>query len=71
VFLAGEFNRWDPSAKPMLDANGDGLFTATCLLPPGLHEYKFVVNGEWTVDPGNPSFVVNPLGTLNSVVEVR
>jgi len=71
VSLAGSFNRWDPAAKPMVDAQGDGHYVATCMLAPGSYEYKFVVNGEWTVDPANPSFVVNSLGTLNSVVEVH
>ena len=47
-----------------------GLFKAVCMLAPGTYEYKFVINGEWTVDPNNPNFVVNDLGTLNSVVEV-
>ncbi len=70
VFLAGSFNGWDPTAKPMTEKAADGRFIATCMLPPGTYEYKFVVNGEWTVDPANPNFVVNPLGTLNSIIEV-
>jgi 5'-AMP-activated protein kinase regulatory beta subunit len=70
VFLAGSFNNWDPAAKPMADPAGDGHFAATCMLAPGTYEYKFVVNGEWTVDPANPNFVVNALGTLNSVIQV-
>jgi 1,4-alpha-glucan branching enzyme len=70
VFLAASFNDWSPLAKAMVDAAGAGVFTATCMLAPGSYEYKFVVNGEWTVDPANPNFVVNALGTLNSVVQV-
>jgi len=70
VFLAGSFNNWDATAKPLTDSRGDGQFKGTCMLAPGTYEYKFVVNGEWTVDPGNPNFVVNALGTLNSVVQV-
>ncbi len=70
VFLAASFNNWDPQAKPMVEAAGDGVFTATCMLATGDHEYKFVINDEWTVDPANPNFVVNSLGTLNSVVQV-
>jgi len=70
VFLAGTFNHWDPSGKPMLDATGEGRFMATCMLAPGSYEYKFVVDGEWTVDEGNANFVVNALGSLNSTIEV-
>ncbi len=70
VFVAGSFNHWDAAAKPLKERHGDGVFTGTCMLTPGTYEYKYVINGEWTVDPGNPNFVVNALGTLNSVIQV-
>jgi 1,4-alpha-glucan branching enzyme len=70
VFLAGSFNDWNPAAKPMTDKAGIGVFSATYLLAPGDYEYKFVINGEWMVDPANPNFQVNALGTLNSIVRV-
>ena len=70
VYLAASFNDWDATAKPMAENRGSGVFKAVCMLAPGAYEYKFVINGEWTVDPNNPNFVVNDLGTLNSVVEV-
>ena len=70
VFLAGSFNNWDPTAKQMVDKAGTGSFTATCMMTPGRYEYKLVVDGEWTVDPGNPNFIVNAVGTLNSLLEV-
>jgi 1,4-alpha-glucan branching enzyme len=69
VFLAASFNNWDPVAKPMT-ATADGVYAVTCMLVPGDYEYKFVINGEWTVDPANPNFQVNALGTLNSVLHV-
>ena len=53
VFWAGEFNSWSPTATPMTrDANG--LWSAVVPLPPGTHEYKFVVDGQWFADPENP-----------------
>jgi len=70
VFVAGSFNAWDSTAKPMVDKDDTGYFTATCMLMPGSYEYKLIVDGEWTVDPQNPSFVVNSMGTLNSLLEV-
>ena len=57
---------WNVLAK---QANGD-ILVGVVTLNLGEHEYKFVVNGEWTVDPANPNFLVNALGTLNSVVQV-
>lgn len=70
VFLAGSFNNWDPEGVPM--AEKDGVYTATLALEPGEYEYKFIVNGFWTMDP-DPSreWRANGLGTLNSVITVR
>ncbi len=71
VFLAGSFNDWDPAQKQLKDSNGNGLYTVTVLLPKGEHQYKFVVNGEWHVDPDCDNWVRNDLGTLNSVIDVK
>jgi 1,4-alpha-glucan branching enzyme len=71
VRLVGSFNNWDPENRAMSRKNGDGVYSATLLLTPGRHEYKFVVNGEWQCDPACPHWVQNELGTLNSVVEVE
>jgi len=51
VFLVGEFNNWNPTLERM---NQDGdLFTLRLYLLAGVHRYKFVVDGEWGVDPDN------------------
>ena len=46
VFVAGTFNNWDPKQHQLRDNPRSGLYSATLVLPPGRHEYKFVVNGE-------------------------
>lgn len=52
VGLAGEFNNWH--AAPMTKG-GDGVWSITLSLSPGVYGYKFLVNGsEWTFDPQNP-----------------
>ena len=66
VSVAGNFNDWDPTAKPMLDKN-----RCTLLLKPGNYEYKFVIDGVWCVDTNNPNFAPNDLGTLNSLLIVE
>jgi peroxiredoxin len=54
VYLAGEFNGWDPTGLKMDGPDADGFFTTEATLPAGRHEYKFVVNGtHWRPDPGN------------------
>lgn len=52
VFLAGSFNGWNPIAEAMVD-DGAGVFTLRRDLPDGVHLYKFVVDGNWTNDPGS------------------
>ena len=71
VFLAGDFNQWDPAAKSMTDTKGTGDFSATLSLLPGQYEYKFVINGSWCVDPTCADWVQNKHGTLNSVRRIE
>ena len=70
VFVAGTFNDWDPKQHRMSDNPGSGHCKITLVLPPGRHEYKFVVDGEWLVDPNCPESVPNAQGSLNSVLTV-
>ena len=52
VFLAGNFNNWNPNDIRMKRA--DSLWEAVYYLGPGNYEYKFIVDGEWILDPENP-----------------
>jgi len=70
VYLGGSFNEWDYLKKPLKESAEKGVFSGMCMLPPGTHEYKFMINGTWCVDPENPSFCQNQFGSLNSVIEV-
>lgn len=70
VALAGSFNDWDPDSAPMPYSPKDGRYSCTVMLPAGIAEYKFVVDGEWILDEENPDFAANDFGTLNSVVRV-
>lgn len=57
VHLAGDFNSWNMSAA-VLTMGDDGVWRIVIELPPGVYEYKFVVNGsEWIADPENPKIV--------------
>jgi 1,4-alpha-glucan branching enzyme len=70
VFLAGTFNNWNPTATALADNPDSGHFKTTVAVPKGRHEYKFVVNGVWCVDPNCPDWAPNGHGSLNSVIEV-
>ncbi len=69
VGVAGTFNDWDPSRNPMRK-DGAGAWKATLTLPPGTHEYRFVVDGDWISDPTAAETVDNPFGQTNSVIRV-
>jgi 1,4-alpha-glucan branching enzyme len=80
VTLAGSFNNWagtkgggryDSAIDPMSDDDGDGVWTIVKPLPPGRHQYKFVIdNGvRWETDPSNANTGVEA-GITNSLVIV-
>ena len=69
VYVAGDFNAWDPTAKKM--AIKGGVYTASVKLTPGDHQYKFVIDGTWCADPENANAVANDQGTFNSVITVK
>lgn len=71
VYLAGEFNQWDPTAKKMAYKARSGLYSVTLKLEPGTYQYKYVLDGIWCADPENVNCVPNDQGTFNSVITVK
>ena len=71
VYLAGEFNKWSPTAKKMAYKAKGGFYAATVKLAAGTYQYKFVIDGTWCADPENANAVANDQGTFNSVVTVK
>jgi 1,4-alpha-glucan branching enzyme len=76
VLLAGTFNEWDGEATPVKKGE-DGNWDVTLKLPPGHHEYKFVVDGQWCCEPGCdgtngdcPKCVSNQFGSMNRFIDV-
>ena len=70
VFLTGDFNDWDCTARPLTDKNNNGIFQCAVMLGTGTFEYKYYINDLWCVDHSNPNFMQNDMGTLNSVITV-
>lgn len=66
VFLAGDFNKWDPKAYAMKKEGDDWIFPVH--LSVGKHLYKFIVDDKWMNDPGNPLWEQNEYGNGNSVL---
>jgi len=70
VYLAGDFNNWSPSVDFMYDSDGSGLWQRMMPLKTGKHRYKYVIDGEYVVDPNNPQMESDEIGTPYSLLEL-
>jgi tetratricopeptide (TPR) repeat protein len=53
IAVAGDFNEWQ-SLQNICFKNEDGNWQCLLTLPPGKYSYRFVADGRWIDDPGNP-----------------
>lgn len=70
VYMAGTFNEWNATGLP-LEKGEDGVFRTMFKLPPGMYQYKFIVDGTWIEDPANPETIDDGYGGVNSVLTVE
>lgn len=74
VRIAGDFNGWvpDKGVRSVIHSNtGARVWTKVLQLPPGTYQYRYVVDGEWQMDPTNTNQTTGPEGRVNSVLVVR
>ena len=69
VAVAGTFNGWNQS-QYLFERVGDEWICKVAL-PAGTYQYKFIVDGNWLVDPKNPTIVRDRRGFENSQLIVR
>ena len=70
VSLVGDFNGWSKDATPLVATSENGAWAVSVPVPPGRHEYAFIVDGErWSADPF-ATRVADEFGTESSVVTV-
>lgn len=69
VVLAGSFNKWNQSETTF--AQVDGEWVCRVQLAPGKYTYKFIVDGEWMLDPANPLKEDDGSSNVNSVLVVE
>ncbi len=68
VYVAGDFTNWQD--RPIMMKKGKGqTWSALAPMTPGEHEYKFIVDGEWLLDP-SASHRSNNMGSENSIIRV-
>lgn len=71
VALVGSFNGWNIEKHPMSGPNDQGDWTVEITLSTGVHEYKFVIDGDtWREDPINSDRMPDGYGGYNSFVRL-
>jgi hypothetical protein len=68
VALAGSFNNWNQSQ--FIFAREGDEWICRIDLEPGKHAYKFILDGNWLLDPANPETEDDDYGVKNSVIIV-
>lgn len=69
VILSGSFNKWDEHFYKMTKTkNGWKL---NLQLAPNYYEYKFIVDGNWIIDPKNPNKSLNEFDEYNSFINLK
>ncbi|HJR08921.1 MAG TPA: hypothetical protein VJ842_16810 [Pyrinomonadaceae bacterium] len=69
VVLAGSFNNWNESQ--LLFAREGEEWVCRVDLTPNRYTYKFIVDGNWLLDPANPETEEDEYGNLNSVLIIK
>jgi len=68
VFVTGSFNNWQ--GKIPVPRSEDGKeFLLVVDIPPGVHQYKYIVDENWRLDPEMPTTVNQ--GVVNNVMDVQ
>jgi hypothetical protein len=69
VILTGDFTKWSKD-EIKLTSIGQGEWETVLQLPPGEHQYRLLVNGEWRDDAQAKKRVPNSFGGENCVLIV-
>lgn len=69
VLLVGDFTEWQRKPIP-LQPRGEGLWGVEVELTPGVHHYRFLIDGDWRDDPECTVRVPNEFGRENCVRNV-
>jgi hypothetical protein len=66
VTIAGSFNDWNQSQLVCGRENDEWVCRVD--LEPGYYTYKFIVDGNWLLDPDNPNTAIDDAGNTNNVL---
>ncbi|HXV28609.1 MAG TPA: AAA family ATPase [bacterium] len=69
VEIAGDFNQWVP--EPLAAKDREGAWQIVLPITSGVFRYKYIVDGEWQVDPYHPEQRQNQFGSFDSYLELN
>lgn len=69
VEMAGDFNGWVP--EPMMHLDGSDVWFKVVDIPAGAYRYKFIVDGDWQLDPSQNEQRPNEFGSMDSFLEIK
>ena len=70
VVLSGSFNDWNDTDFTM-EKTDNGYWKYRLPLPAGKHHYKFIIDGNWILDPDNSVKEYDGSGNVNSVCMIK
>lgn len=71
IFVVGDFNHWKINESSRLARATDGKWEKRMRLAPGnKYKYKYIIDGEWTVDSQNSEREQNTFGTYDSIIKL-
>ncbi|MGC4038064.1 MAG: glycogen-binding domain-containing protein [Chitinophagaceae bacterium] len=68
VILAGSFNNW--RERELVMEKTTAGWQLPLYLADGTHTYRYITDGQWRTDPGNPEVLPNEFNDYNSVVRI-
>jgi len=66
IIVAGDFNSWD--VHELIMGKNEDTWTKQMYLSDGKHTYRFLVDGNWIIDPNNTAKEKDDNGNINSVL---
>ena len=69
VIVTGSFNNWSKDGYRMVKV--DGVWSFPLYLKPGKYTYKFIVDGEWMIDPANGLYEMGNAGADDSILWIE
>jgi chromosome partitioning protein len=70
VQIAGDFSDWKPLSNQPVRQGKEGVWRVKLALTPGRYQYKYIVDGQWKIDPNNDDVITDEAGVRNSSLRV-